>query len=306
MAIRVLIADDLAPVIGSAVTVTLSGATVERLEFSGRLYHAADIETRYDPVAKLRETLVKLSNDGGTVTTLRLNGHLEQITGSTGADRIIGGDRAETLRGDPSTTGPGGADTIDARGGHDAVHGGAGNDQIRGGDGSDLLRGGLGRDRLFGGSGADLIHGDRDNDLLYGGDGGDALFGGSGRDRLVGNLGSDSLTGGAGADRFVFLQAADSNPAAGAGADRIRDFSRRQGDKIDLSALDANAGRPGMGELDFIGRDHFDGTRGQLRYAFHPSGDTRILADLNGDRSADFMIVLTNTRLDMLARDFIL
>ena len=306
MAIRILTADDLAPVIGAPVSIRFYGIGVERLEFSGALYRSARIETHYDPTLKLRETVVELSNGSAVTTVLRITGTLEQISGSTGADRIKGGDLAEVLRGDPTSSGPGSADVIMAGGGHDIVHGYAGNDTIWGGTGFDLLRGGRGADRIFGDAGGDLIYGDRDNDLLFGGDGADAIFGGSGRDRLTGGMGSDSLTGGSGADRFIFATARESSPASGFGADRIRDFSRGQGDKIDLSRLDANAGKPGMGEITFIGREAFDGTRGQVRYAFHPSGDTRIMADFNGDRSVDFLIVLTNTRLHMQEKDFIL
>ncbi|WP_151720496.1 calcium-binding protein [Gemmobacter serpentinus] len=306
MAIRILTADRLVPVVGSSVSVTLHGATQERLVFSGAVYSAAIIETRYDPTLKLRETLVELSAGSAGTSQLRLVGSLEQIIGSRGADTIRGGDLAEVLRGDPMTGGAGSGDLILARGGHDAVHAGPGHDTVYGGSGADLLRGGTGDDRLLGDQGADLIYGDRGNDSLFGGDSTDALFGGAGKDRLTGGRGSDSLTGGSGADRFIFKDIAESSPVSGFGADRIRDFSRREGDKIDLSALDANGSRPGLGEIDFIGRAAFDGTRGQLRYGFHPSGDTRILLDVNGDRIADFMIVLTNIRLHMQERDFIL
>ncbi len=65
----------------------------------------------------------------------------------------------------------------------------------------------------------------------------------------------------------------------------IRDFSRSQGDKIDLSAL---------GELDFIGRDGFHGDAGELRYQTG-GNSTYVFADVDGDGDADFGL-----RLDRL------
>ena len=61
----------------------------------------------------------------------------------------------------------------------------------------------------------------------------DARHGGAGRDRLEGGIGNDILTGGAGADAFGFLSAADGN-------DLIQDFRRAEGDKINLSGIDAD------------------------------------------------------------------
>ena len=49
------------------------------------------------------------------------------------------------------------------------------------------------------------------------------------------------LVGGGGADRFVYSDTDDSTPN---GADRILDFSRAQGDRIDLRDIDANEQRP--------------------------------------------------------------
>ena len=64
----------------------------------------------------------------------------------------------------------------------------------------------------------------------------DTLQGGLGHDVLTGLLGRDTLTGGDGNDRFVFTKAQDS--AVGTMQDVITDFAI--GDKIDLSAIDAN------------------------------------------------------------------
>ena len=50
-------------------------------------------------------------------------------------------------------------------------------------------------------------------------------------DVLQGGTGDDTLTGGTGADTFIFVE--------GHGADTITDFSKAEGDKIDLSGFDA-------------------------------------------------------------------
>lgn len=91
-------------------------------------------------------------------------------------------------------------------------NGNALNNTITGFGGNDTLRGGAGNDELFGGGGND------------------SLFGDAGDDRLFGGLGADDLTGGTGADRFVYIGSEE-------GGDTIRDFSRTEGDKIDLSAM---------------------------------------------------------------------
>ncbi len=105
---------------------------------------------------------------------------------------------------------------------------------LRGTAGADTLTGGAGNDSLLGEGGNDRLQGSAGDDTLSGGAGYDALMGGDGSDRLAGGADADVLIGGAGADAFVFRSAADGN-------DRIQDFSRAGGDKIDLSAIDADA-----------------------------------------------------------------
>lgn len=134
----------------------------------------------------------------------------------------------------------------------DMIAGGRGNDQIRGNDGSDTLFGEDGNDTLLGGSitnplsESDRLVGGAGNDLLFGDRGNDRLDGGVGNDTLTGGTGQDLMRGGAGADRFTFANgdSADNRP----NADVILDFSRIQGDKIDLSAVDASLA-PGKQQL---------------------------------------------------------
>lgn len=75
---------------------------------------------------------------------------------------------------------------------------------------------------------ADLLQGDALNNDLRGFAGNDTLTGGAGQDRLAGGTGND---------KFVYSAASDSGVTA-ATWDVITDFAA--GDKIDLSALDAN------------------------------------------------------------------
>jgi Ca2+-binding RTX toxin-like protein len=85
---------------------------------------------------------------------------------------------------------------------------------------------------IYGLGGNDYIQGHDGNDVIYGGDGNDKIYGYLGNDKISGGAGSDMLYGGPGADTFVFM-AAD----LGAGVDTIRDFSDKEGDKIDLSDM---------------------------------------------------------------------
>ncbi|MFM8331316.1 MAG: type I secretion C-terminal target domain-containing protein, partial [Candidatus Methylumidiphilus sp.] len=69
----------------------------------------------------------------------------------------------------------------------------------------------------------------------------DRLLGDAAANRLEGGAGADILSGGLGADTFKYGAVSDSDIAA-ALRDVIQDFSTAQGDKIDLSALDADSG----------------------------------------------------------------
>ena len=86
-----------------------------------------------------------------------------------------------------------------------------------------------GNDRLTGGDSGDVLEGDAGNDILTGGPGGDVLEGGPGGDVLEGGPGNDTLTGGADDDSFVFN--------SGDGNDVITDFSKTEGDDIDLQYM---------------------------------------------------------------------
>ena len=168
--------------------------------------------------------------------------------------------------------------------GDDRLDGGDGDDQLAGGDGDDILHGGAGDDRLSGGSGDDTLDGGDDDDILQGGAGDDSLDGGAGDDALVGGLGNDILKGGDGADRFVFNEPSDS---ASGTADLVFDFNAFDGDKIDVSTIDANSWTLEDDAFAFIGDNAFSGTAGEMRFA-DGSYYSVLEGDLNGDGEADF------------------
>ncbi|MBY9064148.1 hypothetical protein K7957_14495 [Sphingomonas yunnanensis] len=151
-----------------------------------------------------------------------------------------------------------------------------------------------GDDRLFGGEG---------NDRLFGGGGNDVIVGGGGNDWLYGGAGNNALTGGGGADRFVIT--AGSN-------DTITDFRFADGDKIDLSGIDAIATNA-AGTLDhfsFVAGGKFTGRAGQLIVAEDVAAADGahwiVQGDTNGDGHADFALHVTSLDGHLLtAGDFL-
>ncbi|WLI13579.1 calcium-binding protein [Pseudomonas sp. FP603] len=129
-----------------------------------------------------------------------------------------------------------------------------------------------------------VLTGNSGNNLLNGGAGNDLLDGGAGNDLLVGGLGVDTLTGGSGADRFVFNLLSELGKRAD--SDVITDFSSLQGDKIDLSKLDANILTTAFNAFTFIDSNAFTGA-GQLRFEDHV-----LYGNVNGTLGADFEIQL--------------
>ena len=155
-----------------------------------------------------------------------------------------------------------------------------GNDLMIGTDGNDNLNGGAGNDDLRGVGGNDVLNGGADADILNGG------------------LGLDNLTGGTGGDTFLYLALSDS--PRGAGRDVIIDFSHLEGDKIDVSAIDANPVLAGDQAFALVAS--FTGAAGQLVF---DSGSHVAQFDQNGDGAADLEIVLTGVA-SVVASDFVL
>jgi serralysin len=219
-----------------------------------------------------------------------INGNIgdNTISGGAGNDLLRGGDGNDKLFGDS------GDDRLVGGPGDDFLHGGGGADNLLGGAGDDVLRGGAGDDRLAGGPGSDS---------MFGGSGDDRLLGGSGQDALVGGLGQDVLIGGPDADRFVYNSVQES-PVGAANRDRINDFSSAQGDRIDLSGIDADVNTGGDDSFTFIGTSGFSGSAGELRFV-NVGPNILVTGDVDGDGIADFEIFVNNTAT-LSASDFIL
>jgi VCBS repeat-containing protein len=164
---------------------------------------------------------------------------IENVTGSTFNDTIIGNGEANVL------SGLDGDDSLVGGGGNDTLIGGAGNDTLLGGFGNDTLVGGVGADSLDGGYGFDTadygasdegvdvnlarlvqsgghaagdslagiegVMGSRFDDILVGNEGANRLDGGDGNDTLVGGAGADTLIGGGGIDTVDY----SSSPGGG-------------------------------------------------------------------------------------------
>ena len=203
----------------------------------------------------------------------------ETLYGGAGNDTVLGGDGNDALYGESgndSLVGGNGNDTLAGGAGNDTLAGGTGDDSYLiddaadlavelAGEGNDsafvsangwtaganietiyltgassLVTGSAGNDFIVGNSTASTLLGADGNDTLTGGAGVDSLFGqfgddalrgGGGDDLLYGGFGNDLLLGGAGADTFIF--------GLGWGNDMILDFSRSQGDRMDLRGTSA-------------------------------------------------------------------
>jgi len=161
-------------------------------------------------------------------------------------------------------------------------------DRILGGSGADAFSGGGGDDTLSAGAGHDRLNGDVGNDSLEGDAGNDVFNGGDGNDRLVGGLGKDMFTGGKGRDVFVFDD--KETGSSKTKADYITDFKGREGDKIDLRAVDANTKKSGDQNFSFIGTKAFS-KEGQVRYE-KAKGYTYVYLNTDSDKAAEAVIKL--------------
>lgn len=119
-------------------------------------------------------------------------------------------------------------------------------------------------------------------DDLWGGEEVNEIAGSKGGDFLDGLGAKDVLTGGKGGDTFHFYAADHS--AVGK-ADVVTDFKSGEGDRIDLSDIDADTEVVGDQDFAFIGKRGFGGTAGELRFA-----DGLLTGDVDGDGRADFAI----------------
>ena len=279
---------------------------------------------------------------GGTDTAKLVVTVTGVATGTSGKNHLLGTKKAETLKGlggDDILDGRAGNDTLDGGAGADRMLGGKGNDTYvvdskgdkvieKKGEGTDLVKASISftlpdhveklaltgskaidgtgnglANTITGNSGNNRLKGAGGGDTLVGGKGNDTLDGGAGNDRLIGGAGADTLIGGAGKDMFIFTSVKDSTDAA-SGRDTIRDFSRKDGDKVDLKAIDANTAKAGDQAFTFIGTEKFHKKAGELRYE-KKDGDTFLRGDVNGDGKADFAVRFDGS-IDLTKADFIL
>lgn len=189
--------------------------------------HATGSAERYDTDLSLKRTvriggetgynidsLSTLTSTKGTYRVVDAFGNVIDRTDFTDIERIVamGSSQDDILVGTYIQT----RETVPGSlRGDDDLDGGAGNDTLYGVSGSDLLKGGAGNDRLIGSSFSNLSDfGDSNEiDTLYGGTGADTFVAGLSTSRLYESQGSHAV---------------------------IKDFSRAEGDKIQLRALTAD------------------------------------------------------------------
>jgi serralysin len=264
----------------------------------------------------LGNELANVLDGGAGADTLRGNGGNDTLLGGGGNDLLDGGAGNDTL------TGGEGDDVLIGGAGNDVLDGGAGTDtasyaslnasvrvslaitgaQATGGGGNDTLSG---IENLVGGTGADLLVGDGGANVLEGGNGADQLVGGGGADVLIGGGGRDVLEGGDGGDVFRFTAMAELSGTTATTADVILDFNKAQGDRIDLSGIDAVKQTTTVNDaFTWIGSGAFTKVAGQLRYEV-TNGVGLVSGDIDGNGIADFAIRIEKAPA-LAALDFIL
>ena len=259
----------------------------------------------------------------------------DTLNGGGGGDLLTGSNGADVLNGGP------GDDTLVGGGNDDVMRGGAGNDTLVGGktfdvySGADLMEGGAGADTfqlaasqrdtltfVHSSQGVDvnlhtglghggeaegdiyqtnafeyvIVQGSHHNDVITGGQ---EQIGDAGDDRLVALSDIVSMTGGTGADTFAVNfdnHILNNTP-------RITDFNPGQGDRIDLSAIDAKTGG-GDNAFTWIGTADFHGIAGEARYEVQGS-QTVIQLQTDKDAPVDFSIVLDGV-FALQASEFVL
>lgn len=183
--------------------------------------------------------------------------------------------------------------------GNDEKYGSLSSDVFNLYGGNDWAYGFEGNDTFYGGSGVDNLYGGYGDDKIDGGSGNDYLSGGGGNDTLVGGMDNDVMYGGVGADKFVTTSITDM---WGIG-DRIADFHWWEGDKIDLSGVDAKAydywspstwGNNGFLWKGYTGNTNISLGKGELAY-FQNGENTLLYGNVDGDSSFEICITLTGS-----------
>ncbi|MGL4966779.1 MAG: calcium-binding protein [Inquilinus sp.] len=262
--------------------------------------------------------------------TVNLDNHTASGGEATG-DSFVNFQNIDGSAHDDNLTGNVGTNMLYGGAGNDTLSSGADYDYLYGQDGNDVMRGGSGStyfgDDFDGGNGIDTVTYTESNvgvtvnlatgrgsggnaaldtytsvENVNGSGGNDALIGDGGANALDGWAGRDTLTGGGGADRFNFSSIAHTTFSQ---ADTVTDFSRAEGDKVVLTAIDANTGAAGNQAFSFIGTGLYTHHAGELRYADRGGGHVTIAGDVNGDGVSDFHIELHGAS-GLAASDFVL
>ncbi|MCC7425492.1 MAG: S8 family serine peptidase [Alphaproteobacteria bacterium] len=219
--------------------------------------------------------------------------------GNALANTIIGNGAANTLYG------AAGDDILDGAGGSDFLYGGTGNDTFHVDVYNEVVSDTGGTDIIFAaanysfynrptienltltGSGGFYGVGNALANTITGNAGNNTLYGRDGADTLIGGIGADILWGDGGADIIRYLSLAESTFAF-AGRDVIGGFNASLGDRIDLSAIDADATLGGDQAFVWIGNGLFTGP-GQLGYT-QSGSEVLVRVNVDADLTSDMLI----------------
>lgn len=150
-----------------------------------------------------------------------------------------------------------------------------------------------------------IIKGTSSDDFLTGTDSDNKILGLAGNDTLTGGLGADKLQGHKGADVFKFNDIKDSGITAKT-RDTITDFKTNDGDKIDLSGIDANTNRTGdqaFSKLEVGAK--FSGKFASTGSLFFETSTQILWGNVDTKVSADFSIQLNGVS-SLVVGDFVL
>ncbi|VVS97178.1 peroxidase family protein [Rhizobium sp. EC-SD404] len=265
-------------------------------------------------------------------TIIGLGGN-DKISAGDGEDAIFGGDGNDIIHAH------GNQDEVFGGSGNDQIDAGWGHDTVYGEDGDDILTGAEGSDKLFGGAGDDLFLasvGD-EADTYWGGEGIDTIdyaaltealtinlgnglnergsvttaagirdviysienaIGGGGNDTITASDAINVLDGGDGSDTFRFLSATSAN------GDTIMNFA--PGDRIDISAIDANVSASGKQSFSMASGTTFTAA-GQITFEHVTREDgefTIVRGNVDADNAAEFQFGLKG-RINLTEDDFI-
>ncbi|GLK81166.1 M10 family metallopeptidase C-terminal domain-containing protein [Methylopila turkensis] len=286
-----------ARIYGAGLGILVDDSSQGDAPFQTQIVNAGRIEGGAGPAIKLVSAQGDRIVNSGEI----IGGDGVAIEFGSGDDRLALRD-GSTIEG--LTLGGDGFDTLDFSRMTLSVHAHLGRgsaDLTDGVQGFERVIGGRGADQLGGSAAADTLLGEAGADRISAGDGADVLSGGAGNDRLIGGLGKDKIFGGDGGDKISYSSVAESTNRA---RDVIMDFSSRQGDRIDLSAIDANTIESDNQQFDWVGDAAFSNVAGQLR--FETRGDLFLVeGDVNGDGTADFSLGFKNVAA-LTADDFLL